>query len=59
MCIILEFLTWAPMNESIPLECVLISKALLVSSSQQDHVVELVVIKDLILWEKPENKKDN
>lgn len=47
------------MNESIPLECVLISKALLVSSSQQDHVVELVVIKDLILWEKPENKKDN
>lgn len=57
MCIILEFLTWAPMNESIPLECVLISKALLASSSQQD--VELVVIKDLILWEKPENKKDN
>lgn len=57
MCIILEFLTWAPMNESIPLECVLISKALLASSSQQD--VELVVIKDLILWEKSENKKDN
>lgn len=47
------------MNEGIPLECVLIPKALLASSSQQDHVVELVVIKDLILWEKPENKKDN